>query len=86
MDSENVNLPFFPKYETELSCSDKVRITWFETNFSQLHYNVQNKINRSNACTLIAVMMANKYYKSKVKVKEFQNYCIYIFLKNSFEN
>lgn len=64
----NSELPFFPQYETELHYEGKLRVTWFEANFSQSHYNVQNATKGSNACTLIAVLMAAKCHQYKVKV------------------
>nr|CAI5820556.1 unnamed protein product [Callosobruchus analis] len=55
MVSDTVELPFFPKYDTEYLYDKKLRVTWFEANFSQTHYNVHNACKGSNACTLIAV-------------------------------
>ncbi|KAG5893213.1 hypothetical protein JTB14_025617 [Gonioctena quinquepunctata] len=61
-------LPFFPKYETEHVYGDKLCVTWFEANFSQSHYNVQNKSKGSNACTLIAILIAAKCDQLKLTI------------------
>lgn len=63
-----LELPFFPQYETEHLCDDKLRVTWFEPNFSQSHYNVHNTTIGSNACTLIAVIMAAKCHNYNILV------------------
>lgn len=68
MVSDSIDLPFFPKYEIEYVYEDKIRITWFESHFSQSHYNVHNTSKGSNACTLIAVLMASKCNQYKVVV------------------
>lgn len=60
MVSDSSELPFFPKYETQLLFEDRLRVTWFESNFSQSHYNVHNSTKGSNACTLIAILTAAK--------------------------
>ncbi|EFA03775.1 hypothetical protein TcasGA2_TC013886 [Tribolium castaneum] len=53
-------LPFFPKYETiNLQSHPEIRVTHFEPKFSQSHYNYQNVSVSSNACTLIAILMAS---------------------------
>ncbi|XP_023014082.1 uncharacterized protein [Leptinotarsa decemlineata] len=62
----SVELPFFPKYETECLYEDKLCVTWFEPNFSQSHYNIQNVNKGSNACTLIAILIAAKCNQYKV--------------------
>lgn len=64
----NSEIPFFPQYETLLLNEGKLRVSWFEANFSQSHYNVQNSTRGSNACTLIAVLMAAKCHQCKVQV------------------
>lgn len=51
-------LPFFPHYTVELLFNDHLKIIWFESGFSQSRYNFENKNTGSNACTLIAVLMA----------------------------
>lgn len=71
MVSDSIDLPFFPKYEIEYVHEDKIRITWFESHFSQSHYNVHNTTKGSNACTLIAVLMASKCNQYKVVVSVF---------------
>ncbi|KAJ8941094.1 hypothetical protein NQ314_010499 [Rhamnusium bicolor] len=70
MVSDSTELPFFPKYETEYIYEDKIRITWFESNFSQSHYKFHNtrSSKASNACTLIVVLMAAKCNQYKVVV------------------
>nr|CAH7768715.1 unnamed protein product [Callosobruchus chinensis] len=70
MVSDTVELPFFPKYDTEYLYDKKLRVTWFEANFSQTHYNVHNACKGSNACTLIAVLMATKCNRHKLMVNE----------------
>lgn len=66
MTAQNVALPFYPKYHTEHIGT--IRVTWFEPRFSQSHYNIHNRTNGSNACTLIAVLMAAKCYHYNVTV------------------
>ncbi|XP_017772698.1 PREDICTED: uncharacterized protein LOC108559843 [Nicrophorus vespilloides] len=51
-------LPFFPRYDSETICQDKLRVTWFEIDFSQSRYNFENKVCGSNACTLIVLLVA----------------------------
>ncbi|KAJ8954380.1 hypothetical protein NQ318_011053 [Aromia moschata] len=68
MVSDSTELPFFPKYETEYLYEEKIRVTWFESHFSQSHYNVHNTSKGSNACTLIAVLMAAKCHQYKVMI------------------
>jgi hypothetical protein len=58
--SDCSELPFFPKHETiHLQNHPEIRVTFFEPKFSQSHYNYQNVSISSNACTLIAVLMAS---------------------------
>lgn len=68
MVSDSIDLPFFPKYDVEYVYDEKIRVTWFESHFSQSHYNVHNTSKGSNACTLIAVLMASKCNQYKVVV------------------
>ncbi|KAJ8920779.1 hypothetical protein NQ315_004920 [Exocentrus adspersus] len=68
MVSDCTVLPFFPKYDLEYLCENKIRITWFESKFSQSHYNIHNTSKASNACTLIAVLMASKCNQYKVTI------------------
>ncbi|CAH1183291.1 unnamed protein product [Phaedon cochleariae] len=73
MVSDHTNLPFFPKYETDRLFDDKLSVTWFETNFSQSHYNVHNISRGSNACTLIAILVAAKCNKYKILINKPEN-------------
>lgn len=57
---EYEELPFFPKYETQYIFKENLRVTWFETDFSQSKYNFENRKTGSNACTLIAILTASK--------------------------
>lgn len=58
--SNCLKLPFFPKYENLfLNAEQTIRITFFESKFSQNSYNYQNVSTTSNACTLIVVLMAS---------------------------
>ncbi|CAH0556929.1 unnamed protein product [Brassicogethes aeneus] len=68
MVSDPSDLPFFPKFETEMKIEDKILIIWFEPHFSQSHYNIKNCTSGSNACTLIAVLMASKCHHNKIQV------------------
>ncbi|XP_030758309.1 uncharacterized protein LOC115884013 [Sitophilus oryzae] len=70
MVSSNLELPFFPQYELESVYDDTISVMWFETKFSQSHYNVHNKTNGSNACTLIVVLIAAKCHATKVLINE----------------
>ncbi|CAH1993985.1 unnamed protein product [Acanthoscelides obtectus] len=70
MVSDPVELPFIPEYGTEYPYDKNFRVTWFEANFSQAHYKVHNASRGSNACTLIAVLMAAKCNKSKLMVND----------------
>ncbi|ENN77360.1 uncharacterized protein LOC109537487 [Dendroctonus ponderosae] len=69
MSSRNVELPFFPQFETEHVGGGAIRVTWFEPKFSQSHYNVHNRTSGSNACTLIAILMASKCHDYNVVIK-----------------
>lgn len=83
MVSDNNNeLPFFPQYETELLHEGKLRVSWFEANFSQSHYNVQNATKGSNACTLIAVLMAAKCHQYKIQVSLIKLIILSFFYRN----
>ncbi|XP_066141145.1 uncharacterized protein [Euwallacea fornicatus] len=62
----NIELPFFPEYETQHIGEGIIRITWFESKFCQSHYNIHNRTNGSNACTLIAILMASKCHQYNV--------------------
>lgn len=62
-------LPFFPKYETECLYKDNLRVVWFQPEFSQSHYNYGNNSNGSNACTIIATLVATKCHFSKIEVR-----------------
>ncbi|XP_050307006.1 uncharacterized protein LOC126743819 [Anthonomus grandis grandis] len=68
MGANNIELPFFPRYETDLYGNGLIRISWFEPKFSQSHYNIHNISNGSNACTLIAVLMASKLKEYNVLI------------------
>lgn len=62
------HLPFFPKYEFELLFKDKLRVTWFEPNFSQSQYCNKSKSCGSNACTLIVVLLTMKCHLDNIQV------------------
>ncbi|KAK4880773.1 hypothetical protein RN001_008919 [Aquatica leii] len=62
------NIPFFPQYETKLCCEDTLRITWFETAFSQSIYSYEDCVNGSNACTLIVVITAAKCHQNNIEI------------------
>ncbi|CAH1114299.1 unnamed protein product [Psylliodes chrysocephalus] len=68
MVSDMPELPFFPKYEVEYFYDNSLCIVWFESNFSQAYYNVHKTNRGSNACTLIAVLMAAKCHKFNLLV------------------
>lgn len=61
-------LPFFPHYKIELLYKEYLKIIWFEPAFSQSRYNFQNKNVGSNACTLIAILMAIQCHLNKLSV------------------
>lgn len=62
-------LPFFPHYNVELLYKDYLKVIWFESAFSQSRYNFENKNTGSNACTLIAVLMAIQCNINKLAVR-----------------
>lgn len=66
--SDEVAVPFKPKGVTEYVCKDNLRVTWFEPDFSQSRYNFEFKNSGSNACTLIAILVASKVHYGKIKV------------------
>ncbi|CAG9858299.1 unnamed protein product [Phyllotreta striolata] len=68
MVSDMPELPFFPKYEVEHIYDNSLCVVWFESNFSQAYYNVHKTNRGSNACTLIAVLMAAKCHKHNLIV------------------
>lgn len=61
-------LPFLPHYKVESLYKDYLKIIWFEAGFSQSRYNFQNKNMGSNACTLIAILMATQCQSNKLTV------------------
>ncbi|RZC35112.1 uncharacterized protein BDFB_000901 [Asbolus verrucosus] len=74
--SDYSELPFFPKNETiHLQNHPEIRVTFFEPKFSQSHYNYQNVSISSNACTLIAVLMAS-YCKHEMIIINKPDKCI----------
>ncbi|XP_044751747.1 uncharacterized protein LOC123311741 [Coccinella septempunctata] len=83
-------LPFFPKYETDFLYDDKLKVTWFESKFSQSFYNYQNSANGSNACTLICIILAARCNRSREKLpicgnKEVSPKLINIFAKSMLD-
>ncbi|KAF7284177.1 uncharacterized protein LOC143202138 [Rhynchophorus ferrugineus] len=70
MMSNTIELPFFPQYEIDRIFDDNITVMWFEPKFSQSHYNVHNKTNGSNACTLIVVLIAAHLDKKKLLIYE----------------
>lgn len=67
-DNIDPNLPFFPKHDSELLYKDFLRVTWFEPEFSQSRYNYNNESSGSNACTLIAILVATQCYMDQIMV------------------
>lgn len=65
----NICIPFFPKYETHQLYKEHLRVTWFESNFSQSKYSFEDKKNGSNACTLIAILAAVECCDNHIVVK-----------------
>lgn len=65
--SEYGNLLFFPKCDAEFFYKGNVKISWFESSFSQSQYNGTFG-NGSNACTIIAVLVAAKCHKEQIEV------------------
>lgn len=65
----DIILPFFPKYEYEYLFESHLRVTWFERDFSQSRFNFEKTNTGSNACTLIAVLLAAKCYTNKIQVR-----------------
>lgn len=63
-------LPFFPSYKTILYHKDNLMAVWFEKLFSQSYYNYNNDKtpNGSNACTIIAILVAAKVHVNRIKV------------------
>lgn len=74
MCTSDEDLPFFPSYESMLYNDDNLRVVWFEPTFSQSHYNAGKTTNGSNACTIIAILVAAKVHLNRIKVQsvEFQ--------------
>lgn len=62
------DLPFFPSYESIFYNDDNLEVVWFETHFSQSRYNSSRTVNGSNACTIIAILVAAKVHFNKIKV------------------
>ncbi|XP_022901831.1 uncharacterized protein [Onthophagus taurus] len=59
-------LPFFPKYRHEYLFENELKITWFESNFSQSRYNFEHINIASNACTIIVILLAAKCFENKI--------------------
>lgn len=57
----------FPKFESEYNFEQRILIVWFERQFSQTFYTPRNC---SNACTLIAILMAAKCHHTKLKINQ----------------
>lgn len=62
------DLPFFPMYQSILHNDENLRVVWFEPSFSQSHYNSGRTKNGSNACTIIAILVAAKVRLDRIKV------------------
>ncbi|XP_018329287.1 uncharacterized protein LOC108739738 isoform X2 [Agrilus planipennis] len=62
------SLPFFPDFDTEYH-KHILRVTWFETDFSQSRYSFKSQPGGSNACTIIAILMAWKCHFKDINVK-----------------
>lgn len=73
-ENNDPDLPFFPKHDSEVLYKDYLRVTWFESDFSQSRYNYNNKNNGSNACTLIAILVATQCYMDQIMVKASATY------------
>lgn len=73
-EGNDVILPFFPKYEYEYLFENQLRVTWFEMDFSQSRFNFEKTNTGSNACTLIAVLLAAKCFANKIQVRSFNGY------------
>lgn len=69
MCTSDEELPFFPSYETQLYSDDNLRVIWFESAFSQSHYNSGRTTNGSNACTIIAILVAARVHFNAIRVK-----------------
>lgn len=69
MSTSDEELLFLPSYESLLSNNDSLRVVWFESAFSQSHYNSGRNINGSNACTIIAILVAAKVHFNRTRVK-----------------
>lgn len=69
-ENQKEKIPFFPHYTIELLYKDYLKVVWFESGFSQSRYNFQNKNTGSNACTLIAVLMAIQCYVNSLSVSK----------------
>lgn len=80
--SEDDELPFFPSYESTLYNNDKIRVVWFEPPFSQSHYNSSRSTNGSNACTIIAILVAAKVHFNRIKVPTYNKNVLPIIRKN----
>lgn len=70
MCTSDEELPFFPSYESLLINDDNLRVVWFEPAFSQSHYNTGRTTNGSNACTIIAILVAAKVHFNGTRVKK----------------
>lgn len=70
MCTSDEELPFFPSYESLLINDDNLRVVWFEPAFSQSHYNTGKTTNGSNACTIIAILVAAKVHFNGTRVKK----------------
>lgn len=67
-----VNLPFIPKYKSQLR--NHITVWWFERKFCQTLYGKESKL--SNACVIISVIIASKIERKKLQVQTSNIYCI----------
>ncbi|KAI4464644.1 hypothetical protein MML48_3g00005270 [Holotrichia oblita] len=77
----DIILPFFPKYEYEYLFESNLRVTWFERDFSQSRFNFEKTNTGSNACTLIAVLLAAKCYTNKIQMHGPEKHINYFLVK-----
>lgn len=64
--TSKTKIPFFPTYESEVR--GNVTVAWFPKQFSQSYYNAQQQECTSNACTLIAVLIASNWFYNHITV------------------
>ncbi|GJQ87050.1 hypothetical protein Trydic_g6809 [Trypoxylus dichotomus] len=77
----DIVLPFFPKYEYEYLFESNLRVTWFESDFSQSRFNFEKTNTGSNACTLIAVLLAARCYINKIQMHGPEKHINYFLVK-----